>query len=247
MRLSICVATYNGAEFLHAQISSILNEVSDTDEVLIADDGSSDGTVSVIRSFGSRVRLVATSRVGGVVRNFERVIRAATGDGIVLCDQDDVWLSGRVTLIRQELEKSELVMMNGYIVDAELNIQSATIFSRIGVRRGFLNNLLKNSFVGCCMAFRRELRDKVLPFPREVPWHDWYIGLVAECRGGVKRVEAPTLLYRRHGHNLSPTGEVSANSFLRKIGLRIRVLTAVGRVILFRGRARNGSTSTRTS
>jgi hypothetical protein len=77
------------------------------------------------------------------------------------------------------------------------------------------------------MAFRQEIRDRVLPFPAGVPWHDWYIGLVAELVGRVERIDTITLLYRRHGANLSPTGEKSANSLIKKIAMRWFVLRAV--------------------
>jgi hypothetical protein len=77
------------------------------------------------------------------------------------------------------------------------------------------------------MAFRRGVRERVLPFPPGIPWHDWYIGLVAELTGTVARVDAVTMLYRRHGANFSPTGEASTNSLWRKIVMRLRVLFGV--------------------
>lgn len=234
MKLSICVATFNGAKFIEQQLSSVLIQLQDGDEVVLADDGSNDDTVARVLSFGHQVRVVSTVRVGGIVSNFERVLAAASGDGIVLCDQDDVWLPGRLDLIRRSLTRHHLVMLNGLIVDEHLVPRGTTIFESLGTRVGFLPNLAKNSFVGCCMAFRSELRDRVLPFPSGVPWHDWYIGLVAEFCGHVERIDKVTMLYRRHGSNFSPTGDKSRNSLLCKLLIRLAVMRAVLITLLFR-------------
>lgn len=227
MKLSVCIATYNGAKYIDEQLSSILSQLRDGDEVLIADDGSTDDTVSRVLSYGRQVRLVSTQRVGGVVANFERVLAAAKGVGLVLCDQDDVWLPGRLDLIRERLSTCQLVVLNGQIVDEHLVSRGKTIFEVLHARAGFWPNLIKNSFIGCCMAFRHEIRDRSLPFPAGVPWHDWYIGLVAESIGSVERIDTVTMLYRRHGGNLSPTGEKSGNSLLRKLLIRLAVTRAV--------------------
>lgn len=227
MRLSVCIATFNGAMFIAEQLESVVAQLNPGDEIVVADDGSSDGTVAELAAFSPWVRVVSIERVGGVVKNFERVISAALGDVIVLCDQDDIWLPGRLKLIRQALIDNDLVVLNGEIVDAEAVRRGVTVFEVVGMKSGFLANLAKNSFIGCCMAFRRSLRDRILPFPSGVPWHDWYIGLVAEWIGRVERIDDITLLYRRHGGNFSPTGEKSRNTLWRKLAMRWAVLRAV--------------------
>lgn len=227
LKLSVCLATYNGALFLAEQLTSIVDQLEDGDEVVLADDGSTDTTLAVAAAFPRFVRVVATERVGGVVRNFERVLAAASGDAMVLCDQDDVWLPGRVATLRAALQRCDLVVLNGEVVDAHLARRGQTVFESVGMKAGFWVNFSKNSFIGCCMAFRRSLRDRVLPFPAGVPWHDWYIGLVAEWIGRVERIDEITLLYRRHGGNFSPTGEKSSNTLWRKLAMRWAVLRAV--------------------
>jgi len=227
MKLSICIATYNGSQFINQQLLSIFPQLRSGDEILIADDGSSDDTVEQALALGHQIRIVSSVRVGGVVANFERVLGAACGDGVVLCDQDDVWLPGRLDAIRSALEANQLVLINGEVVDEHLQYRGQTVFQAVGVRSGFWTNLLKNSFIGCCMAFRRELLERVLPFPHGVPWHDWYIGLVAERTGSITRLPQVSMLYRRHGANFSPTGEKSRNSFWQKLRMRFAVMRAV--------------------
>lgn len=213
--------------FLNEQLSSIIPQLRPDDEILIADDGSTDDTLSVLDKFKSCVRVVAANRVGGVVANFERVLTAASGDGIVLCDQDDVWMPGRLALIREGLLRASLIMLNGEVVDGSLNKTGKTVFEAVRMRRGFWRNVVRNSFIGCCMAFRRTLLKRVMPFPAGVPWHDWYIGLVGVATGKVEYIDLPTLLYRRHGANHSPTGERSTNSLAVKVALRFSILRCV--------------------
>lgn len=226
-RLSVCMATFNGAAYLEAQIDSILSQLGPTDQLLVADDGSQDGTLDILRSYGARLTVVSALRVGGVVENFSRVISAADGDYIALADQDDVWLPGRVDLIRKILANADLVQLNAQVVDGDLRSSNVTVFASSDVRPGFFSNLVRNSFVGCCLAFRREIIDLLMPFPSNIPWHDWYIGLIAELFFKVERVNTVTMSYRRHGNNFSATGEKSKYSLHKKIVMRLQIVRAV--------------------
>lgn len=228
--IAVCLASYQGAAYIREQIRSIVDQLLPGDKIYLSDDGSCDGTVALATSLSEDVIVVATSRVGGVVPNFERALAAAYENGaeqFVLCDQDDVWLPERLSQIRRELAKADLVLLNGLLVDAQLVPLGVTIAEAIGVRRGFWRNLCKNSYIGCCMAFRRDLLDLALPFYQGIQWHDWYLGLLAERYFVVSRVQDPTMYYRRHGANHSPTGEKSRYSLGKKIEMRVTMLRAV--------------------
>lgn len=227
MKISVCMATYNGEAYVMQQVDSILPQLGPDDEIVVADDGSTDRTVALLRDHDPRIRIVATTPSGGIVANFERALTGATGDILTFCDQDDVWLPGRIEAIRTALADNQLVLINGEMVDGQLQSMGMTLFGNLGIRKGFARNLVKNTYVGCCMAFRRELAQKALPFPANTPWHDWYIGLLGELDGRVTRIEQPYMLYRRHGGNHSPTGEKSGNSLAKKIGLRLAVIRSV--------------------
>lgn len=238
------MATYNGVRYLAAQIDSILAQLGPGDELLVADDGSTDDTLGLLAGYGPALRVVATTRVGGVVANFSRVLGEARGDLILLADQDDVWLAGRVDAMRSALCHCDLVLTNAQVCDEALRPTGATLFGQIGAASGFWHNLLRNSFVGCCMGFRRELLQGVLPVPPMTPWHDWLIGLVGCLRGRVCLLDTPWLLYRRHGSNTSATGEASRNRLWRKIALRVAVLRALH---ICRQRARRRPVPMRTA
>jgi glycosyltransferase involved in cell wall biosynthesis len=223
MKLSVCVATYNGELFIRAQIESIVDQIRPCDELIVSDDGSKDFTIDIVKSIYPAAKIISQERVGGVVRNFERALTAATGDIVVLCDQDDVWLPGRLDFIRRQMLGCDLLLCNGTVVDHALRDKGIDVFSMLNVRAGFLQNLSKNSFIGCCMSFRRDLLDVALPFPKYLPWHDWYIGLIAELFYKVERSSIRNMMYRRHSGAASPTGVKSSFSIYKKILMRLQI------------------------
>jgi len=237
MTVSVCIATYNGATYLHEQIDSILAQLLHGDELLVSDDGSTDSTLEILHSYGPALRVVGKSRVGGVVPNFARVLEHAVGDLIVLADQDDVWLPGRLARLREELVSADLVMTNARVVDSQLQSGAdVTLFDQLRPSTSFLRNLWKNSFVGCCIGFKRNLLHLALPIPSGTPWHDWLIGLLA-CRGGkIRLVDTPYLLYRRHDGNVSTTGNASPNGIVGKLVLRLQIIRALC-ICLWRARS----------
>lgn len=225
--ISVCMATFNGARFLVPQIDSILTQLREGDELLVSDDGSTDETCAILARYGSALRLVGSGRVGGVVRNFSRVLDHSSKALVVLADQDDVWLPGRLQFIRTALLSTDLVLTNALIANEQLEPTGSTLFGGLNAGAGFWRNARRNAFVGCCLGFRRSLLSIALPFPAGTPWHDWLLGLLASAGGRVVLMKTPMLLYRRHGSNASPTGEGSRNSLWQIVTLRIMILYAV--------------------
>lgn len=207
MTISVAMAAYNGSRFIHEQICSVLPQLGAEDELVISLDPSSDDTEKIVRAFcesDARVKLLH-GKGQGLLKNFEHAISACTGDIIFLCDQDDVWMPDKVKKVLHAFEESgcALVMHDARIVDIELNVAKESFFAARGAATGRLKNIIKNSYIGCCMAFKRELMPYVLPFPQDLPMHDQWIGLLAETHGGVTLLQEPLLLYRRHGENAS--------------------------------------------
>jgi glycosyltransferase involved in cell wall biosynthesis len=204
--ISVCLASFNGAPYIREQIASILSQLGPGDELIVSDDGSSDGTPDIIRGLNDeRVRLLSGHERVGVVQNFERAILASVGEIIFLSDQDDVWLPGKVEACLATLKSNILVVTDCRVVDSDLRVTHDSFFVFRGSRPGILRNIFRNTYLGCCMAFRRELLGAALPLPARVPMHDMWLGLVAETVGRVAFISTPYLLFRRHGKNASPT------------------------------------------
>lgn len=98
-RVSIIVAAYNAARYLSAAINSVLTQTYADWEIIVIDDGSTDGTSSVVRSYspklGAQLRYVYQANRGvSAARN--RGIREARGEFVAILDADDVWLPARL-------------------------------------------------------------------------------------------------------------------------------------------------------
>lgn len=227
--ISVCMATCNGEPYLQAQLDSVLAQLDAGDELVIADDCSTDGTLALIEQYRDpRIRLLPGDRRLGVVANFERALCAARGDYVFLCDQDDVWLPNKRALLIEALTSADLVVSDCRVTDGTLSVTAPSFFAQRRSGPGLLRNLWRNSFLGCCMAFRRSLLARALPFPPGLPMHDTWLGLVASATGRVRFVETPTLLYRRHAASASPTGGRSHYGLIAQIAHRVRFAVALG-------------------
>ena len=230
--ISVCMATFNGGKFIREQLESILSQLPPDAEIIIADDGSTDDTLLVVDSLKeSRIRVLPAERHLGVIYNFERALRASKGEIVFLADQDDVWLPGKVEMCLAALNEADLVMHDAFLLGLSDAFESAWVrngkLSDIRTyRSGVVANWWKNSFTGCCMAFRRKVLDKALPFPKNLPMHDQWLGLVAEKYFKVSYVDEPLVDYRQHSSNATHI-EKSPAGVLQKIKWRVDLLKAI--------------------
>ena len=230
--ISVCMATFNGGKFIREQLESILSQLPPDAEIIIADDGSTDDTLLVVDSLNeSRIRVLPAERHLGVIYNFDRALRASKGEIVFLADQDDVWLPGKVEKCLAALNEVDLVMHDAFLLGHSDAFESA--WGRNGklsdirtYRSGVVANWWKNSFTGCCMAFRRKVLDKALPFPKNLPMHDQWLGVVAEKYFKVSYVDEPLVEYRQHSSNATHI-EKSPAGVLQKIKWRVDLLKAI--------------------
>lgn len=228
MIISVCMATYNGAKYIRKQIESILIQLDENDEIIISDDSSSDGTLDIIESFkDNRIKLLKNQKFKSPIYNFENAMKYPKGDIIILSDQDDIWEDGKVASIKKYIKTYDLVVSDATIIDSEEKILEPSFYKKNNSKKGFLKNLIHNSYLGCTMAFNRKILEKSLPFPPNIPMHDWWIGMIAEIYGTTFFINEKLIKYRRHGQNASFTGEKSSFSFATKIKFRIILLKAL--------------------
>ena len=230
MKISVVLAAYNGEKYICAQLSSVLSQLGENDEVIVSDDNPAGKTKEAVESLGDS-RIIYTEGEGkGVIRNFENALCKAHGDIIFLCDQDDVWLPGKVDTVTAAIQSGcDLVLHDASVTDENLNIMDESYFKTHGSNGSFVKNIIKNSFVGCCMAFTRPVLECALPFPENVPMHDWWIALIAMKKGyRVKLIDTPLILWRRHGGNVTG-GKTSLASKIRWRAAVIASLACAGR------------------
>lgn len=221
--VSVVLAAYKGEKYILEQVRSILSQLDDNDELIVSDDfpkGETRSALDSIISQDHRVRYIH-GKGEGLIKNFENAINHAKGDFIFLSDQDDVWLEGKVKAVLNEFKNgADVVMHDALITDAQLNPTGERAFVLNSAGKGVFKNILKNSYQGSCMAFRKEMYSHILPFPEKIPMHDQWIGLRGEKFGKVTLIEEPYILYRRHDENVSGGG----SSLLQKIMWRINII-----------------------
>jgi glycosyltransferase involved in cell wall biosynthesis len=97
MKISVVIAAYNASTTIERAVRSVLAQTRLADEIIVIDDGSTDGTADIVRRFGSEVRLLSQANGGAsVARN--RGIEAAGGEWIAFLDADDEWLPEKLSL-----------------------------------------------------------------------------------------------------------------------------------------------------
>lgn len=202
MKLSVALAAYNGEAYIEEQLNSILQTLGEGDEIIVSDDGSTDGTRDIVRDLAAadgRVKLIDGPQKG-LIKNFEHAIAACDGDVVFLSDQDDVWHADKVEAVLACFEETGavLVLHDAQMTDNERHVLSPSFFAFRGSRAGYAKNLWKNSYIGCCMAFKKELLPVALPFDDRIPMHDQWLGLLAEKCGSVAFLQKVLLDYRRH-------------------------------------------------
>lgn len=229
VNISVCIATYNGELYIKEQLSSILTQLVENDEVIISDDSSTDNTVEIIKSIGdSRIILFENQKFKSPIYNFENAIKHAKGNFIILCDQDDIWLPNKIEVMMKNLRQYDLVVSNCIITDQYLNpIKNSFFPVRFKYLSGFWRNLIKNNYIGCCMAFNCNMLKYILPFPKGISMHDLWIGLIIKLKGTVYFDRSPLILYRRHGSNASQSGEKSNYTLFFRINYRLKMLYKV--------------------
>ncbi len=196
------MATYNGELYIEEQLNSILSQLGEQDELIISDDHSTDTTLQKIKAFqDSRIKLFNNKSKKGPVGNFENALKQASGDVIFLADQDDVWFKDKIKIQVEALNSYDLVLSDAIVVDEKGTVLYSSFFKQNFSGKGLIRNWVNNSFIGCCMAFNRNILEYVLPFPEKIAMHDSWIGLNASLIGKCSFINQPLMYYKRHGNN----------------------------------------------
>lgn len=208
-RISVAMISYQGAKYIEEQLDTILVTLGEEDEVVISDDGSTDGTREILTRYqqqDARVRMIDGPKAG-VKANVENALRACEGSYIFLADQDDIWMPDKVEKVMAAFETHGvgLVVHDAIVTDGacrEVILES--FYSLKGSGAGVLKNIWRNTYIGCCMAFKRELLDEVLPIPNYIEMHDQWIGVINDqLKRGTSFIPDKLIKYRRHGNNAS--------------------------------------------
>jgi glycosyltransferase involved in cell wall biosynthesis len=243
--VSVCMATWNGARWVGEQLESILAQLGPSDEVVVVDDASTDETPQAVAALGDpRIRLVTRAENWGYVRTFEQALGLARGECLLLADQDDVWLPGRVDAMVAALQTADVVATNlttlggaeairGPYGQPDWRLRSRDSGHRVRNVVAILAGSMP--YYGCAMGVRREALETLLPFPPFLnESHDLWIALSGNVAGRMSHLGRRTVARRYHEANQTPNRPRGVGQVLRSRVMLLRCLA-----VALRRRARS--------
>ena len=238
--VSVALCTFNGERFVAEQVASILAQRRVPDEIVLSDDASSDSTVTIVEEAVARfsaehlgqkvvLRVFRNPVALGVVRNFEQAVTAATGDFIVLCDQDDRWAPDRIaralTAFAEQPDRL-LIHADANLIDSDGNPLGETLFRALGMTarereliasgRALPALLGRNLVTGATTMFRSGLLEPALPFPSS--WvHDEWLAVIAAATGRMDFLSDRLIDYRQHDGNAIGASRIGLSGRLDRL------------------------------
>jgi glycosyltransferase involved in cell wall biosynthesis len=225
--ISVCIATYNGEKYIRKQLLSIVSQLTQNDEIVISDDDSTDNTISIIMSINSPIiHIFKNKGAHGYTPNFENALRHAHGEYIFLSDQDDVWSEDKVNKTIKLLQQYDFVISDADIIDERGCRIAESYFNLRKSKPGVINNLIRFSYLGCSMAFRRQILKKAIPFPSNHSYctHDNWLGIIGMIFYRTTITNEKLFHYRRHQNNTSQGGLRPTTSIWFKCRYRLYLL-----------------------
>lgn len=217
LSVSVVIATYNGSMFIEEQLSSILNQTYHIDEVLIADDGSTDETVKLIKEFIANHELESSWSLEinqhnkGYANNFMDLAFAANKDVVFFCDQDDIWVTDKVELMVAELEKNSKIKM--LASDLELFYESDDALRWSEEDTHTMNDSKELEIIhfdehtihcqrsGCTMCVRRDFLNTIKPYWRNDWAQDEFVWKFSVISNGAGIYHYRAIKRRMHSNN----------------------------------------------
>ncbi len=226
--VQVLLSTFNGERFLAELLDSVFSQDGVAVELLVRDDGSSDGTLAVLEKYAARhpITVVRGENIGVVASFFWLLQHASQSAGYVgLADQDDAWLPDKLQRAVELLapfgtHQPAMYCSAVNVVDDELRPVSAA--RGVSHAPSFANALLENIAVGCTIVLNpAALKAVATELPGSALMHDWWIYQVVAGVGTVVYDRDAHILYRQHSGNT-----VGARSGWSKVVASVRRMRA---------------------
>lgn len=213
MKINIVMSTYNGEQFLAEQIDSIQQQTFKDWQLLIRDDGSSDQTPEIIKSFVAQdPRIIFINEHDcenlGVVKNFFTLIKHDKADYYFFSDQDDVWLEDKLetmlAVARQYPDQLPLLVYTDLcVVNQNLQVMNQSMIRSQShhANTELVQELTENTVTGGVAMINHALAEQWRTLDNII-MHDWYLALLAAAIGKLVYIDQPGELYRQHDNNV---------------------------------------------
>ena len=205
--VSVALCTYNGAAYLQEQLDGIINQTYTNLEIVIIDDGSTDGTQQIIASYqqkDNRIQFFQNEKTLGYNKNFEKAFQLTTGRYIAISDQDDVWVLHKIETMLAKWNKDAVF---AYSLSIDFFGNAPVLGEENKPIRYYEGNMpeklaFDSPIHGHACMFHRSLLDKAIPFPADV-YYDWWLSMVASATDKVDCIKETLTYHRIYGNNSS--------------------------------------------
>lgn len=208
--VQVLLSSYNGEKYIAEQIDSLLAQTHPSVDIFIRDDGSSDNTKSILKTYlrHGNIKVLWGSNKGVIPSFFELLSKASDqADYVAFCDQDDYWKRDKIEAALRQLEHIPEDTPCLYCGRVELVNEKLEHVGMYPLRKkgpSFENAIIQNIATGCTIVMNQAARKKILekvPQYKNVIMHDWWFYLVIAAFGKVIYDRESRMLYRQHGGN----------------------------------------------
>jgi glycosyltransferase involved in cell wall biosynthesis len=224
--VSIHIITYNQIQFVHETLASALNQDYDNLEIVVADDGSTDGTAEIILDYAKRYPSKIVPLVGGpnlgITGNSNRALRACKGEYVAFQGGDDSFLPGKISKQVEWLEADKHRVLCYHNIDVYDSETGKTLYlwsEKFRFRNGNARTVIRHgTFFGASSVMVRH--PKNLFFNEKISTaSDWFmwIEILEKQSGSLGYVDGVYARYRRHANNITVTGAHALNDALATV------------------------------
>jgi len=212
LRISVVMCTYNGERYLKEQLDSILRQTYPVEEIIVQDDGSTDGTLRLLKDYAvqyPQIKIYSNdSGQHGINANFFSAMKRVQGDYIAISDQDDIWEHDKLRLQAEAI--GDKLLCSGYSVP----FSEDGFPVQVDMRRPCLH-VLRNCYLsempGHTMLFKRQLPDMLRGGGTAIPlFYDWQLACAAAAAESVAFVDKVLVHFRRHADAATATMPVGS-------------------------------------
>lgn len=208
-KITILLATYNGEKYLEEQLKSLILQKNVILNILVRDDGSTDGTLDILRQWERNDQFAWYSGTHvGVQKGYYDLMKKAReyeSDFFAFCDQDDRWDSDKLEIAVKELDKFPDTVPALYYSGQRLAGENLFFISdhRLNENRDKISRYVITDIAGCTAVFNCRLLYKVLEYePQYMLMHDSWLYRVCVSIGGNVKIDSQSHMdYRQHSKN----------------------------------------------
>ncbi len=233
--ISIVISTYNAEAYIEETLISILAQTYHNIELVVVDDGSSDGTLQILEKYQAlrKITIIKNSHTGNIGQNLNIGITESKGKYVCVCGADDVWNPDKLSKQSEYLSVYDCVTSNATIIDSKSNIIKEKFNEAISQNRALtLDELLfSNCIVASSVIVKKSLLCECGFFDEEFGnrAEDYFLWLNIASKYPIFYITNCLVRYRLHNENLSRKSfEDIEQLSLRTIDLKKKYLSYGG-------------------